>query len=145
MDGCKSGRSSGASQYYSWYIGLGNEYPFSNSVNGYYGMQFAIGRNETNPKLSVRRKENNVWSGWEGLTSEKAVSLTSGNKSISGILTVSNITLESNGKINSSDDYHYIQISQPTDTLTLQEYGTITFNIGPTKTQRAFINSAVSM
>ena len=31
-------------------------------------------------------------------------------------------------KINSSDDYHYIQISQPTDTLTLQEYGTITFN-----------------
>ena len=47
-----------------------------------------------------------------------------------------------NGKINSSDDYHYIQISQPTDTLTLQEYGTITFNIGPTKTQRAFINSS---
>ena len=23
-------------------------------------MQFAVGRNETNPKLSVRRKENNV-------------------------------------------------------------------------------------
>jgi hypothetical protein len=29
-------------------------------------MQFAVGRNETYPKLSVRRKENNVLSGWEG-------------------------------------------------------------------------------
>ncbi len=43
--------------YYSWYIGLDNEYPFSNSVNGYYGMQFSVGRTETNPKLSIRRKE----------------------------------------------------------------------------------------
>ena len=45
-----------ATSYYSWYIGLGNEFPFSNSVNGYYGMQFAVGRSETNPKLSIRRK-----------------------------------------------------------------------------------------
>jgi len=60
-----------AGSYYSWYIGLGNEYPFANSVNGYYGMQFAIGRSETYPKLSVRRKENNAWTGWEGLTAEK--------------------------------------------------------------------------
>ena len=61
---------------------------------------------------------------------------------MSGNLTVNNITLASNGKINSSDDYHYIQISQPTDTLTIQEYGTISFNIGPTKTQKAYINSS---
>ena len=61
-----------------------------------------------------------------------------GTTNIGGLLSCPNITLGSNGKINSSDDYHYIQISQPTDTLTLQEYGTITFNIGPTKTQRAF-------
>ncbi len=53
-----------------------------------------------------------------------------------------NITLGSNGKINSYDDYHYIQISQPTDTLTIQELGTISFNIGSTKTQKALINSA---
>ena len=65
-----------------------------------------------------------------------------GTTNIGGLLSCPNITLGSNGKINSSDDYHYIQISQPTDTLTLQEYGTITFNIGPTKTQRAFINSS---
>jgi hypothetical protein len=55
-------------QFYSWYIELGNEYQFANSVNGYYGMQFAIGRFETNPRLCVRRKENNVWTGWQGLT-----------------------------------------------------------------------------
>jgi hypothetical protein len=85
-----NGPNTGSSQYYSWYIGLGNEYPFANSVNGYYGMQFAIGRSETYPKLSVRRKENNAWSVWQGLTSEQAVSLTSGNKTISGTLTLNN-------------------------------------------------------
>jgi hypothetical protein len=83
-----NGPPTGATQFYSWYIGLGNEYPFANSVNGYYGMQFAVGRNEEYPKLSVRRKENNVWSAWQGLTSERAVSLTTGNKTVSGILTV---------------------------------------------------------
>jgi hypothetical protein len=60
---------------------------------------------------------------------------------MTGALTVPNITLGSGGKINSADDYHYIQISQPTDTLTIQEYGTISFNIGETKTQKAYINS----
>ena len=50
-------------------------------------MQFAVGRTETNPKLSVRRKEGNVWTGWEGLTAEKAVSLTAGDKTIAGTLT----------------------------------------------------------
>jgi hypothetical protein len=77
----------GDSQFYSWYIGLGNEYPFANSVNGYYGMQFAVGRFETYPKLSIRRKQANAWTGWEGLTAERAVSLTSGNKTIDGELT----------------------------------------------------------
>jgi hypothetical protein len=60
---------------------------FVNSVNGYYGMQFAVGRSESYPKLSVRRKENNVWSGWQGLTAEQAVSLTSGDKTITGNIT----------------------------------------------------------
>jgi hypothetical protein len=35
-------------------------------------MQFAIGRTETNPKLSIRRRENNLWTAWDGLTAEKA-------------------------------------------------------------------------
>ena len=61
---------------------------------------------------------------------------------MTGTLTVPNITLGVGGKINSVDDYHYIHINQPTDTLTIQEYGTISFNIGPTKTQKAYINSS---
>ena len=105
-------------------------------------MQFAVGRTETYPKLSVRRKENNVWSAWQGLTSEQAVSLTTGNKTISGNLTVNNITLSSTGKINCVDDNHYIQLNQTNDTLTLQEYGTISFNIGVAKVQRMYINNA---
>jgi len=75
--------------------------------------------------------------GWSGIT---AAALTSGDKTISGNLTVNNITLASNGKINCVDDYHYIQLDQTTDTLTLQEYGKISFNIGVTKTQKALIN-----
>jgi len=73
------------------------------------------------------------------LLTSKYLQLAGGN--MTGALTVPNITLGSNGKINSYDDYHYIEISQPTDTLTIQEFGTISFNIGQTKTQKAFINS----
>jgi hypothetical protein len=40
-------------------------------------MQFAVGRNNTNPRLSIRRKENNSWTGWQGITAQDAVSLTS--------------------------------------------------------------------
>ena len=72
---------------------------------------------------------------------EKAKFDTNGTTNISGVLTVPNITIGNGGKINTVDDYHYIQISQSTDTLTIQEYGTISFNIGQTKTQRAYINS----
>jgi hypothetical protein len=38
-------------------VGFGNEYPFANSTNGYYGMHFAIGIKETNQRLCVRRKK----------------------------------------------------------------------------------------
>ncbi len=55
---------------------------------------------------------------------------------------VPNITLDSNGKKNSYDDFHYIQISQPTDTLTIQEFGKIIFSIGQTKTEIGRINSS---
>ena len=72
---------------------------------------------------------------------EKAKFDTNGTTNISGVLTVPNITIGNGGKINTVDDYHYIQISQSTDTLTIQEYGTISFNTGQTKTQRAYINN----
>ena len=72
-------------------------------------MQFAVGRGESNSKLSIRRMENNNWTSWEGLTSEKAVSLTSGDKTISGSLNINNnlnvsgtTILNNNTSINSS-------------------------------------------
>jgi len=61
---------------------------------------------------------------------------------ISGNITVNNITLASAGKINSYDDFHYIQIDQPTDTLTIQEFGKIVFSTGINKTERVRINSS---
>jgi hypothetical protein len=50
-------------QFYSWYIGLGSEYPASQ-----FGCQFALPRDITNPVLSVRFKENNVWRAWTEIT-----------------------------------------------------------------------------
>ncbi len=61
---------------------------------------------------------------------------------MTGLLTVPNITLGSNGKIISCDDYHCIQRSQPTDTLTIQEFGKIVFSISSSKTEKARINSS---
>ena len=81
-----NGPATGDTQYYSWHIGLGADYP-AITGNGSYGMQFAIGRYDTNPKLCIRRRQDTAWTSWQGLTAEKAVSLTSGDKTISGILT----------------------------------------------------------
>jgi len=77
-------------QYYSWYIGLGSDYSSFSGTKS-FGMQFAIGRYEDFPKLSVRRKQVGNWTSWQGLTAERAVELTSGNKTITGNLTVSSI------------------------------------------------------
>jgi hypothetical protein len=78
-------------------IGLGTSYNYDNI--------FCLPRNATNPILSVRYSESTNWSGWSGITAE---ALKTGNKTISGKLTVNNITLSSTGKINYVDDYHYI-------------------------------------
>jgi len=55
-------------------------------------MQFGIGRTEENPRLSVRRKEANVWTAWQGISAETAVSLTAGNKTITGNLGIGTAT-----------------------------------------------------
>jgi hypothetical protein len=47
-------------------MGLGINYPASGT--GSYGCQLALQRSVTNPTLSVRYKENNVWSGWSAVT-----------------------------------------------------------------------------
>ncbi len=64
-------------------------------------MQFAVERSETKPKLLIRRKENNIWTGWEWLTTEKAVSLASGDKIISGSLNInSNLNVSGTTTLN---------------------------------------------
>jgi len=52
----------GGSQFYSWYIGLGNEY--SATGGGSYGMHVAVARNATTPYMSVRYNENNSLGSW---------------------------------------------------------------------------------
>ena len=77
---------------------------------------------------------------YDGLNNKIFIGRNKGWGEISGVY-IPNITLSSTGKINCVDDYHYIQLDQTTDTLTLQEYGTISFNIGPSKTQKAYVSS----
>jgi hypothetical protein len=47
-------------------MGLGINYPASGA--GSHGCQLALQRSVTNPTLSVRYKENNVWGGWSAIT-----------------------------------------------------------------------------
>jgi len=72
--------SNPALQYYTWFIGLGANYPYTQ-----FGAQFCLPRNIANPILSIRYRDNSAWGGWTGITAE---ALTAGNKTISGSLTV---------------------------------------------------------
>lgn len=62
VQGSTNGPGTGGLQYYSWYIGLGNDYPATGTDS--YGAMFAVDRNVTTPYLSVRYNENNSFSGW---------------------------------------------------------------------------------
>ena len=62
VQGSTNGPGTGGSQFYSWYIGLGNDYPATGS--GSYGAMFAVDRNVTTPYLSVRYNENNSFGSW---------------------------------------------------------------------------------
>ena len=62
IQGSTNGPGTGGSQFYSLYVGLGNDYPSTGA--GSYGMYLAIDRNQTNPYLSVRFNENNGLSSW---------------------------------------------------------------------------------
>ena len=52
----------GGTQFYSWYLGLGNDYAATGA--GSYGMYVAIPRNATTPYMSVRYNENNGLGSW---------------------------------------------------------------------------------
>jgi hypothetical protein len=73
-----------ATQYYSWSIGLGADYPYSA-----YGAQFAVPRNVALPYQCVRYRDNNgVWGNWQKMSAGNADGCT-GNFTVSGNLTVS--------------------------------------------------------
>jgi hypothetical protein len=52
----------GGTQFYSWYLGLGNDYPATGG--GSYGMHVAIPRQATTPYMSIRYNENNSLGSW---------------------------------------------------------------------------------
>ena len=81
------GTPSTFNQYYQWFIGLGINY----GVNS-HGCQFALPRNTSDPILSVRFKEDGSWGSWTNIRAGSANTLTSGNKTIDGLLTCSGIT-----------------------------------------------------
>jgi len=62
VQGSTNGPGTGGNQFYSLYVGLGNDYNATGA--GSYGMQLAIDRNVSNPYLSVRYNEGNSLSSW---------------------------------------------------------------------------------
>jgi hypothetical protein len=62
VQGSTNGPNTGGTQYYSWYIGLGSQYPATGA--GSYGAMFAVDRDRAVPYLSVRYNESNSFSSW---------------------------------------------------------------------------------
>ena len=62
VQGSTNGPGTGGSQFYSLYVGLGNDYNATGA--GSYGMQLAIDRDVSTPYLSVRYNEGNSLSSW---------------------------------------------------------------------------------
>lgn len=64
LQGSTNGPGTGASQYYGFTLGLGNDYPLNGA--GSYATQFYWNRTSTggNPYVSVRFKEGNSWGSW---------------------------------------------------------------------------------
>jgi hypothetical protein len=68
VQGTGNGPNTGG-QYYSWYIGLGSDYPATGA--GSYGMYVAINRTAVgggNPYLTVRYNENNTLGSWSKIS-----------------------------------------------------------------------------
>jgi hypothetical protein len=66
VQGSGNGPATGGTQYYSWYIGLGSDYPATGA--GSYGAMFAVDRNVAAPYLSVRYNENNGFGSWRKIS-----------------------------------------------------------------------------
>ena len=69
----------GATNYYSVYAGLGNEYLYNT-----YGMQIAYPRNVTNPYPTIRYREASTWGAWQKISAGQADTLTTA-RTINGV------------------------------------------------------------
>jgi collagen type I/II/III/V/XI/XXIV/XXVII alpha len=92
--------SNEGNQFYSWYIGLGSEYPATGS--GSYGAMFAVDRNSSKPYLSVRFNESNGFGSWRGVNSGNGarvwVNFNGSNGSIRASHNTSSISRNSTGR-----------------------------------------------
>jgi hypothetical protein len=72
----------GGAQFYSWYMGLGSDYPATGA--GSYGMYIAVPRTATTPYMSVRYNEANSLGSW--------LKIAAGYSDTAGALTSMNIS-----------------------------------------------------
>ncbi len=82
VQGNTNGPGTGGTQFYSAYVGLGNNYPSTGSNS--YGAYLAFDRDVTNPYLSIRYNENNVLSTWRKISAGTADILTTA-RTIAGV------------------------------------------------------------
>jgi len=82
VQGSTNGPGTGGSNFYSLYVGLGNDYPATGA--GSYGMFMAIDRNSTTPYLSIRYNESNSLSTWRKIYAGAADVLTTA-RTINGV------------------------------------------------------------
>jgi len=74
-----------ASQYYSLYVGLGNDYPATGA--GSYGMMIAVPRNVSTPYLAVRYNESNTLGSWQKISAGYADTAGSAGTVTNGVYT----------------------------------------------------------
>jgi hypothetical protein len=63
VQGSANGPGVTGTQFYTEYVGLGNEYPATGA--GSYGMQIAYPRNVTEPYITIRYNEANTFASWQ--------------------------------------------------------------------------------
>jgi hypothetical protein len=108
----------GAGQYYSEYVGLGNDYLATGA--GSYGMQIAYPRNVSTPYIAIRYNENNTLGAWQKISAgyaDTVGSITSGQVTTALGFTPYNSTNPS-GYITSSALSSYAPLAGPTLTGT---------------------------
>ena len=83
VQGATNGPGVTGTQFYSEYVGLGNEYPATGA--GSYGMQIAYPRNVTEPYITIRYNEANTFTSWQKVSAGNSDKLNSQAASYYGI------------------------------------------------------------